>query len=153
LHPAAAESLAFSEIAETKWITFRSAAAAAGSVTFSLTLRSVRLSRHRKWNRFARPYPYRREADPLRLSDAVLAAQDGRMFSLPARPVFMSEPARDCWNIHTACNAARRKQVPQIVMDDARHSYLTRSGGATLASNSSPESCSANRGFVAGWWS
>ena len=60
-----------------------------------------------------------REAHSLGLSNAVLAAQVAVSFHCQCAAVSVSKPPGDGWNIHAGFDAARCKQVPQIVMCDA----------------------------------
>ena len=76
----------------------------------------------------------RREAHALRLRDAVLAPQMAVGFHCQRAAVFMSEPARNSRNIHAAFDAARREQMPQVVMRDAiRADFLARAIKRLLA--------------------
>ena len=77
------------------------------------------LCRCRKGDHIALFCRNRRERDALRLCDAVLAPEVAVGFHCQRAAVFVSEPPGNGRNVHTTFNAARCKQVPQIVMCDA----------------------------------
>src|SRR5512133_1252595 len=66
----------------------------------------------------------RHEGNALRLSNAVLTPQMPVRLHCECAPIFVSKPARYGRNIHTAFDAARREQMPQIVMGDAICAHL-----------------------------
>ena len=81
-----------------------------------------------------RLYLLRCKAHALRLCNAVLAPQMPVRFHCQRAAVFVSEPARNGRNIHAAFDAARREQMPQVVMRDAiRADFFARSIKRLLA--------------------
>src|SRR5437588_5257632 len=89
------------------------------NITFLLTRRSVRSCRRRKRNHIILLRCHWREADLLRLRNAMLASQVSIRFHCQRAPVLVSEPAGNGWNVHGGFNASRCKQMPQVVMGDA----------------------------------
>jgi hypothetical protein len=59
------------------------------------------------------------ECDALRLRNAVLAPQVAVRFHCQRASIFVPKPTRNGRNVHAAFDAARRKQMPQIVVRDA----------------------------------
>ena len=72
----------------------------------------------RKWNHVGLFHRTCRERDALCLRNAVFAAQVTIGFHCQRPAVFVSEPTRDGRNVHAAFDAARCKQMPQVVMGD-----------------------------------
>src|SRR5262249_24089058 len=54
----------------------------------------------------------------------VLIAQVAVRFHCKRAAVFMSEPARNSWNVDATLNAAHCEQMPQVVMRDAIRAHL-----------------------------
>ena len=61
----------------------------------------------------------RRKRHALRLRDVVFTAQMPISFHRQRAAVFVSEPARNCWNIHSRFDTPCCKQMPQIMVRDA----------------------------------